>query len=187
MNFKIESKEIISTAFRNKNIFYFEDACEYVTHLDYKRNLNKDSITCIFEDQGGTCSTKHATLRKLALENNHPNVKLILGIFKMDANYSSLIKDTLLRHNLECIPEAHNYLKIDGKYVDFTKPGARDEHFRNKILIEKEIEYNQINQDKITFHKNFLNNWIQTQKTPFTLEELWAIREQCIADLQNNS
>jgi len=83
-----KDKGIISNEFLKRNITDFNSACKYVSELPYKRNSDKKNIQCVFDDLGGTCSTKPAILRKLALENDQQDVKLILGIFKMDAAYS---------------------------------------------------------------------------------------------------
>lgn len=42
----------------------------------------------------------------------------------MDADYTEKIKNTLEKFNLNHIPEAHNYLKIEDEYFDFTKPNS---------------------------------------------------------------
>ncbi|MFC0427528.1 hypothetical protein [Chryseobacterium scophthalmum] len=186
-NFAInKNKGIISEEFLNKNILDFPSACKYVSELPYKRNSDKNNIKCIFDDLGGTCSTKHAALRKLALENHQSNVKLILGIFKMDAEYTFKIKNTLDKFNLNYIPEAHNYLKIDDEYFDFTKPNSEYSQFKNKLLVEKKIEYNEIMTEKVLFHKRFLENWLSDENLSYSLDEIWEIREQCIKDLQKS-
>ena len=186
-NFTIHKDNgIISEKFLSKNITDFHAACKYVSELSYKRNVDKNNIQCVFDDLGGTCSTKHATLRKLALENDQPDVKLILGIFKMDAEYTKKIKNTLEKFNLNYIPEAHNYLKIEDEYYDFTKPNSDYDQFKSKLLIEKEIEYNEIIDEKIAFHKDFLKKWLTEESISYNLDEIWNIREQCIIDLQKN-
>ncbi|MCY0967586.1 hypothetical protein [Chryseobacterium wangxinyae] len=184
-NFKInEHKGIISNEFLIREIDNFLDACKFIAELPYKRNSDKNEIKCVFYDFGGTCSTKHATLRKLALENDQKNVHLMLGIFKMDSEYTVKIDDTLKKFKLKYIPEAHNYLKIDQQYFDFTNDHSDYSQFQSKILTEVEIEYDQINLEKITFHKDYLRTWILDEKIPYNLEQLWNIREKCIADLQ---
>src|SRR5690606_23826196 len=107
----------------------------------------------------------------LALENNQLQVKLMLGIFKMDFEYTRKIKSTLEKFNLNYIPEAHNYLKVEDEYFDFTKPNSEYSQFENKLLIEKEIEYNEIVAEKISFHKDFLEKWIADENIPYTLDE----------------
>lgn len=186
-NFTIsQNTGIISDEFLNRNIRDFHAACKHISNLPYKRNSDKNNIQCVFNDLGGTCSTKHAVLRKLALENKHPEIRLILGIFKMDSEYAFKIKNTLQKFNLNYIPEAHNYLKIEDEYFDFTKPDSHYKQFKNKLLIEKEIEYNEINSQKVSFYKDYLKKWIAEEKISYSLDEIWKIREQCIKDLQQN-
>jgi hypothetical protein len=60
----------------------------------------------------------------------------------MDAIYSSKIQVTLEKHQLKYISEAHNYLKIETEYFDFTSPNANYTSFQSKIFVELEIEYN---------------------------------------------
>ncbi|MDR7834246.1 hypothetical protein [Riemerella anatipestifer] len=104
MNFKINKGYLISDEFLKIGVEDFYGACLFVSSLDYKRNKNKTDISCIFYDNGGTCSTKHAVLRKLAIENGREEIKLMLGIFKMDANYALRIKEVLEKNKLNYIP-----------------------------------------------------------------------------------
>lgn len=184
MNFEIKNNGEVSNEFLKLRIQDFKSACKFISLLPYKRNENKENTLCIFEDNVGTCSTKHSTLRKLALENNKPEIKLILGIFKMDANYAPKIQKTLELNNLDYIPEAHNYLKIGSDYLDFTNLNSSYSEVESRLLIETEIEFNEINFQKIQKHKEFLSNWIK-DKPQFTLDQIWKIRESCIADLQH--
>src|SRR5690606_7655926 len=112
-NFDIKSDREISTEFLRRNILTFHQATEYIQNLSYGRNLNKDNLKTIFTHNKGTCSTKHAILKQLANENNFNSFKLTLGIFKMSADNTPKVANTLTKHNLEYIPEAHNYLKYE--------------------------------------------------------------------------
>jgi hypothetical protein len=183
-NFEIECKGEVSEQFLNLGIKDFKTACNYISELEYRRNTNKKDILCVFKDKAGTCSTKHSTLRKLALENSYNEIQLILGIFKMDKFYSSKIENTLSQNNLDYIPEAHNYLKINNEYFDLTKPNSKYSDFESNLLEEYEIEFDQINEYKIEIHKNYLKNWIKKYQN-LSEELIWKIREKCIADLQN--
>ena len=111
INFQILGKDEVSEAFLKLGVNDFQSASYYIAHLPYRRNKDKTDLLCVFKDQGGTCSTKHAVLRKLALENRCEAVQLILGIFRMDAAYAPKIANTLQAYGLDYIPEAHNYLK----------------------------------------------------------------------------
>ena len=184
LNFHITSDQEISKLFKQNHCFDFLSASEFVRNLPYRRNLNKDNLATIFTDNCGTCSTKHALLKTLAEENNQADYKLILGIFRMNGENTLKIKLVLENHNLEYIPEAHNYLKFKNKILDFTKKNSSENDFINDLLEEIEIEPHKINQFKIEFHKNYLKNWLaKNPQIPFSLDELWKIREECIKAL----
>jgi len=183
-NFKIQQNGEISTEFLKRNIHTFSEATEFINNLNYGRNENKNDLKTIFTDNCGTCSTKHSILKKLAEENNESEIKLILGIFKMNANNTSEIKETLKKNNLEYIPEAHNYLKYVNEIFDFTKIGSKPSDFENDLLEEIEILPNQITTFKVEYHKKFLQNWLnENNNIELNLNELWKIREECIQNL----
>lgn len=162
----------------------FEEACLYIQSLPYKRNQNKSNINCVLLDKGGTCSTKHAFLKDFANRHGMSQVKLMLGIFVMNARNTPKVARVLNNYGLEEMPEAHNYLKINHQIHDYTRPASKREDFENDLLVEIEIEPDQIVDFKVNFHKNFLAGYLSVSKIPFTLDEFWAIREECIEALQ---
>lgn len=108
----------------------FEEASNFVKNLAYKRNSNKENINVIIEENGGTCSTKHAYLKRISDEFSMENVQLMLGIFMMNAKNTPKIKSILEKYNLLEMPEAHNYLRIDGKIIDCTRKGSSENDFK---------------------------------------------------------
>lgn len=186
MNFDISLPGPVSNALIQLGIYNFEDACRYIAALPYRRNSDKRNILCLFEDLAGTCSTKHATIRKLAIEQNHEEVKLVLCIFKMDARYAPSIKPILDHYQLDYMPEAHNYLQIADRFIDLTSPHAHYAKFADKILKTEWIEFDQIQDYKIMQHQTFLQNWI-ADKPHFDLADIWNIREQCIKALEHSA
>lgn len=185
-DFKIQSLGEISDAFLKENIFTFHNATHFVANLDYGRNVNKDDLKTIFVDNCGTCSTKHAVLKKLADENGFSEIKLILGIFEMNSKNTSEISQTLQKNNLEFIPEAHNYLKFENKIFDFTKSNSQASDLENDLIVEIEMLPNQISNYKVEIHKKHLQVWLnKNPEIKFDLNEIWNIREQCIQDLAN--
>lgn len=180
-NLEIHSNREISQLFLKNNCSDFHSASELIRNFPYRRNLNKDNLATVFIDRCGTCSTKHAVLKTLAEENHQPNFKLILGIFKMNGNNTPKIKSVLETYNLDYIPEAHNYLKFNNQILDFTKRNSSEIDFIDDLLEEIEIQANQINQFKIEFHQQYLKNWLaDNPEIPYSLDELWKIRELCI-------
>lgn len=183
-NFDINSDQEISKLFIKNNCSDFHSASEFVRNLPYRRNLNKDNLATVFIDECGTCSTKHAILKTLTEENNQPDFKLILGIFRMNGNNTPKIKSVLETYNLNYIPEAHNYLKFKNLILDFTKKNSSENDFIDDLLQEIEIRPHQINQFKIEFHKNYLKKWLSEHpEISYSLDDLWKIRELCIQAL----
>jgi len=73
----------------------FKSATDFVANLNYGRNVNKDDLKTLFDDNCGTCSTKHALLKTLADENGFNEIKLVIGIFKMNSENTNEISETL--------------------------------------------------------------------------------------------
>lgn len=131
-------------------------------------------------------AVQNILLKRLADENGSNSLKLVLGIFKMNSNNTPKIKDVLAKYDLKYIPEAHNYLRSNNHILDFTGIGVNVVEFELALLEEIEISPDQITDYKVEFHKEFLSHWIEINKTPYTLDELWKIREECIAALAKN-
>ena len=184
-NFAITSSKPISEFFRKSGIFNFSEACLWVQNLPYKRNQDKQNPFCIAEDNGGTCSTKHAFLKILAEENNGNQLKLILGIFSMNTQNTPKVKGVLEKYHLIEIPEAHNYLKLNKEILDLTRKNSSAKDFENDLLEEIEIAPNQITDFKVQYHQNFLQKYlIEHSEIPYSIENFWKIREECILALQ---
>lgn len=183
-DFDIEPNGEISREFLSLNIFTFYQAIEFIQNLKYGRNPNKDDLKTVFTDAKGTCSTKHALLKQLANENHFDDIKLMLGVFKMNAKNTPNVAKTLTENSLEYIPEAHNYLKYKSETFDFTKPNSLSSDFVNDLLFETEIQPNEINQGKFQIHRSFLVKWLNDNTDiDYSLDEIWRIREQCIQSL----
>ncbi|MBK9727029.1 MAG: aspartate/glutamate racemase family protein [Saprospiraceae bacterium] len=183
-NFKINSLGNISHLFRQKNIFTFQKAVDFVRQLPYGRNINKADLTTLFVEECGTCSSKHALLKQLAIEHDFNEAKLMVGLFRMNAVNTPGIKARLLQYKIEYIPEAHCYLKIYNEIIDATKSNSKSEDFVNDLIEEIEIVPHQIVHYKEAYHKKYLESWLkENNQIKFTLNELWMIREQCIQDI----
>lgn len=186
-DFEINGKNgIVSRSFNNLAINSFAEACKWVESLEYRRNNDKNSKLVLFDELCGTCSTKHALLKRLAEENGNKSLSLLLGIFTMNSNNTPKIKDILAKYNLKDIPEAHNYLRNHNYILDFTGISVDETEFELDLLEEVEISPDQITDYKVQYHEEFLSRWIETNKIPYPLNELWKIREECIAALAQN-
>lgn len=165
------------------NPITWEDTLSLVQNLPYNRNANRHDLSLVIKEMKGTCSSKHAALKKIAEENNIQNVKLILCLYKMNGANTPGIGKVLEEYSIEYIPEAHCYLKIDGIKHDLTNPNSDIARIENDVLEEKEITADQVAEFKVDFHKSFLRKWIEQSAIKYTFIEVWEIREKCIEAL----
>jgi hypothetical protein len=160
-------------------------AAKYVRCLPYARNTRPDDPLIVLIEGRGTCSTKHALLRRLAIEQNL-DLALVLGIYEMAEQNTPGVGEILRKYDLVSMPEAHCYLRMAGRRIDVTRvvdqaPFAAISRF----LHEEDIEPAQITDYKIALHKQFLLRWISDNRGlgGRSLADLWKIREECIAQL----
>ena len=161
----------------------FETLIEKVKNIPYGRNANRYDFSLVLSENKGTCSSKHAFLKDFADNNGIENVKLYIGIFKMNEVNTPKLGDLLSNNKIEYIPEAHCYLKINQVPVDVTTVDSFYDKIKYDIVEEIEITPNQVSDFKVTYHKAFLKNWIKETNQNNTFEEIWEIREQCISKL----
>ena len=186
-DFDIKSMGQISKEFTDRNIVTFKQASLFIKQLAYGRNADKNNLATVFTDNCGTCSTKHALLKRLADENEFEKVKLIVGLFKMNKKNTPQVSSTLQKYNLEYIPEAHCYLKFEDQIIDLTKLNSKPTDFLDELIEEIEILPEQITDFKVNYHKNYLASWLDKNKQiNLSLNDLWKIREECIQKLSDN-
>ena len=161
----------------------FETLIEKVKNIPYGRNANRYDFSLVLSENKGTCSSKHAFLKDFADKNEIENVKLYIGIFKMNETNTPKLGDLLSNNKIKYIPEAHCYLKINQVPVDVTTVDSFYDKIKQDIVEEIAITPNQVSDFKVTYHKAFLKNWIKETNQNNTFEEIWEIREQCISKL----
>ncbi len=179
--FSIQPGKEISNQFIRRGILTFEEACSYIKTIPYGRNADKLDSLCVFNDQKGTCSTKHALLKRLAEENGHNDIMLMMGIFRMNGQNTPQTQQVLSAYGLLYIPEAHNYLKYKDTVIDCTT--SKQLNFQPDLMEEAIIQPEQITDYKVAYHKLFLSEWLKTAQLSYSPDEIWAIREKCIAAL----
>ena len=164
----------------------FEDLLRVVQQLPYGRNSNRTNPELVWTERQGTCSSKHAFLKKIADEQNFNEVQLILAIYKMNGKNTPGIGKILSEAQLEYIPEAHCYLSVEGKRMDITFPNSDIEKLLPDVIEEQFIEWTDVANHKVEVHQQFIKNWLGANHIQKTFEEAWTVREACIAALSNN-
>jgi len=179
----LSSNDELTFLVKQLGILTWANLLSWTQRLPYGRNENRRDFKLVISEGKGTCSSKHAMLKKVADLNQITNVNLILGIYKMSEKNTPQIGSALTENNLEYIPEAHCYLEIDGERKDFTSPISNFETIKGDVMKEISIEPEQVTDFKVSFHQSFLKQWIEEEKVPFSFEDIWQIREQCIQNI----
>ena len=183
---KLSSNDSLTILVHQLGIKDWSALCQHVRHLNYGRNSNNADFSLVLTEARGTCSSKHALLKKLAVLNHVPGVKLMLCIFKMNNINTPKIGNTLLENGLKYLPEAHCYLKIDNQTYDFTNLNSEFEKIKNDIIEEHEIEAEQVTTYKSEYHQKYLVVWIELNNLGMDISRLWEVREQCILKLSSS-
>lgn len=135
-------------------------------------------------ERKGTCSTKHALLSALCIEQGIEEIKLFTGIYEMNENNTPGVGGVLRNYGLNSIPEAHCYLKYNNDRFDFTRLGVQGDPIED-FLVEEQLKPYQIWEFKKDFHRSYIPIWLTNKALDekFNLEKIWEIREECIKEL----
>lgn len=183
---ELDSKKTLGNLLEKHEVKTWGEALDWVRRLPYGRNSDRADFSLVIQEQKGSCSSKHAFLKMLAQENDLNDVKLIVGIYRMNALNTGRIKGVLKKYDVNEIPEAHCYLKLNDEYLDLTNPASSYAKIQNFILEEKVVEPSFVIQDKIEYHKSFLRDWLKQTDVEYSFDEFWTIREECIKALSTS-
>lgn len=184
INFTIESEGKFSSLFRELEINSFHEACKFVQALKYGRISDRSDFSFVLSEQKGTCSSKHALLTELALENGMDELELICGIYLMNAETNPKIAPILEKYNLLQIPECHVYFRYKNERFDFTGLGFDIKKVEPFIVREQRMEPKQSIEWKVKIHQNYIESWLKRKSDiSYDFEQIWAIREEIISFL----
>lgn len=184
VDFELVSTDQYSVAFREIGIHSFSEACEFVAKLPYGRNSNRLDVSLVFKEKKGNCSSKHALLAYLADENQQNQVELMVGIFLLSPDTHPELTPFFEQIDLDVIPEAHCYLRIQGKRFDFTSKSTSIQRIEPKLVREQRIEPNQVSDWKVKIHQDYIAKWLlRNPQLAYSPEALWEVREQMIEEL----
>ena len=183
----LTSDDELTTDMVESGVVTWDDLIRSVKSFHYGRNSNRNDLSLVWYERKGTCSSKHAFLKQVALLNKLPNVKLIMAFYKMNGINTPGLADILTKHNIDYIPEAHCYLLVNNEAIDVTHINSKFEKYEQDIMEFREIMPNDVVVNKVEWHKEFLKKWQATNELDITLDELWSIREECIKKLEDQN
>ena len=179
---KLSASGDISAGFLALGIDDYRVAARFINQLPYGRNADRANFRLVLAEGRGTCSTKHALLAALAIEQGLA-VQLTLGIFEMTERNTPGVGAVLSRHGLAFVPEAHCYLVYSGVRIDVTRDSAAAQEPIARFLYEETIAPEQIGEYKVSMHKVWMRDWVAREMPRVEWEQVWKIREECIAAL----
>jgi len=160
----------------------YREAARFTNQLPYGRNADRANFTLVLPERRGTCSTKHALLAALAIEQRLP-IHLTLGIYEMSERNTPGIGAVLSKHGLAFVPEAHCYLIYNGTRIDVTRDAVIAAEPIARFLHEETIAPEQIGDYKVAMHQAWMREWVAREMPNRNWEQVWKIREECIAAL----
>jgi len=179
----LENKGILSEKLLELEVFTFLEAIRYVKNLPYGRTSDRANPNLVLKELKGACSTKHAVLKKVALEQGITSVKLYLCMFKMNEHNIPKLAGVLSKYNIPYIPEAHCVLQIEDEFIDATNATSDYCRLKDDVLELLEIQPEQIGSFKVNYHEEYLKQWLVEEQSNYSFEEFWSIREECIKTL----
>ncbi len=183
-DYLLKSKDTTTQTLIQKGITTWGELVRFVQHLPYGRNTNRSDCSLVLSEGKGTCSSKHALLMHIAQAHHFLQVQLQIGIYKMKASNTKGVGKVLRQYQLDHLPEAHCYLKINEQRYDYTRPESDISLIEKDLLLERNISVEDVAEFKVILHKGYLMHWIEAQNLPYAFEEIWAIREACIRALE---
>ena len=158
----------------------YRAAARFIHQLPYGRNADRANFKLVIPERRGSCSTKHALLASLAIEQRLP-IHLTLGIYAMSAGNTPGVGAVLSNYGLAWVPEAHCYLTCDGTRVDVTRDIVNPTEPIARFLHEETIVPGQIGDYKVAMHQAWMREWVAREMPHRDWEQVWKIREECIA------
>ncbi len=178
--YPLDPKAPISSVLAKEGIHHWEAALAHIHQLPYGRTQGSD-IDSVLVESRGTCSSKHVLLAAIAAENGLDHVDVAVVMYKMNGENTPGVAEVLSHHGLDYIPEAHVVLHMYGELLDLTSATFDINLYPEDILEVKKLPIEDIRSSKSTSHKAYIQDWLANHTIDFDLDELWQIREACIA------
>lgn len=116
----IKPSGIVAQAFLSRNLETFRQACQWIKDLPYGSNSSTEDSLILFEENCGTCTTKHGVIARLAQELGL-DVYKDLGFYRLNDEIVTGVNSLLEIHGLSFIPQIHCFLEYGKFRVDLTE------------------------------------------------------------------
>jgi hypothetical protein len=183
LDFRLTGNGPLSSAVRALGLESFAEVTEFIRTLPYGRVADDEDLAHILNARVGTCSSKHRFLAALAHECGHMEVSLTIGLYEMSERNTPGVGPVLGAARVEAIPEAHCYLKCEGRRYDFTGLAPGQSSPFDSLSDERSVKPADLRSVKLKYHQEAIAQW--ATKVGLGFERAWQLREECIATLAN--
>ncbi len=164
------------------DIMTFQAACLYVHDLPYGYNTDKDNKWSLFQENKGSCTTKHGIIATLAQELNLP-VKKNVGIYRFTEEICTGTQRILDKYRIPYIPMIHCFLIYKDYRFDLTEGNrnGKNKSIENFIHIE-EVEPFITRKNEYLLFKRVLKEKILGSHEMINIKEITLLkaREEAI-------
>jgi hypothetical protein len=177
-NFPLSVKTQIGHCANALGLFDFDALSKYVEKLPYGKVEGVSDSLSVLKESIGNCNTKHRLLALAARDCGQTEICLVVGIYEMSEANTPGVGGILSANDLLSIPEAHCYLSIAGRRVDFTGIPMGIQSVFNALIDEKYVEPEELDELSAKMHKSVFESWASANG--IKAEVAWKIRESCL-------
>ena len=178
----------VSRAFLERGPTTFVEACRHVHQMPYGYNTTRDEPLILFEENRGTCTTKHMAVALLAVELNLPVHKHI-GIYAMTASLVTGADRIAEAHGLPYIPVVHCFLADGTNRVDLTEGNLNGKKGPiDTFLFTARVSPDISDRDEYRLYREALQTAVlpREELAGVDLITILKAREEAIAQLKTN-
>lgn len=155
----IQAKGVVSKKFLERGIETFRAACHWIKDLPYGSNSNNENSLILFEENRGTCTTKHGVIARLASELELEVYKN-LGFYRLNDEVVTGVNAILQTHGLKFIPQTHCFLEYGSFRVDLTSGNCNG---KNKIIEDYDfvirVKPDLTHEEQKSYYISYLNQY----------------------------
>lgn len=185
-NFELIASEKLTKLFIQNEITDFSNAIRYLN--ESKTNI-KPFLDLVVEDVPQTMTKTaqiHAVLAALAVDNQRPEIELMMGIFLIDVNTFPEFESYFNSTPFQTIALTTSYLKIDGQRFDFSSKKPVLERINKKIVREQRMDPHQSKEWKEKIYEDYIQKWLnRNPEVDYPLEKILKEEKELIAILYN--
>jgi hypothetical protein len=177
----IEAKGVVSEKFLEHGIETFCAACHWIKDLPYGFNSNSENSFILFQENRGTCTTKHGVIARLAQELELEIYKN-LGFYRLNDEIVIGVNAIIQSHGLNFIPQIHCFLEYGSFRVDLTEGNCNGknktiEDYDFVVRVNPDLTYEEENKYYLSYLSQYFT--IEPRLAEVGIPTILELLESC--------